>query len=103
MLSQSKKLRMRLPIVMFLSSPPCSSPQEINLDKLWSLVGTEVYEAAKASAGKAPLIDVTQSGYFKVLGKGVLPAVPLIVKAKFFSKLAEKKIKEAGGACLLTA
>jgi large subunit ribosomal protein L27Ae len=38
-----------------------------------------------------------------VLGKGQLPAQPVVVKAKFFSKLAEKKIKEAGGACVLTA
>jgi large subunit ribosomal protein L27Ae len=29
--------------------------------------------------------------------------VPVIVKAKYFSKLAESKIKAAGGACLLTA
>jgi large subunit ribosomal protein L27Ae len=38
-----------------------------------------------------------------VLGKGALPKVPFIVKAKVFSKLAEKRIKEAGGACVLTA
>jgi ribosomal protein L15 len=25
-------------------------------------------------------------GYFKVLGKGRLPSVPLVVKARFFSK-----------------
>lgn len=40
---------------------------------------------------------------FKVLGKGNAPDKPVVVKAKFFSKLAEKKIKDAGGACLLTA
>lgn len=42
-------------------------------------------------------------GYFKVLGKGNLPKVPVIVKAKLFSKTAEKRIKEAGGACVLVA
>lgn len=42
-------------------------------------------------------------GYFKVLGKGKLPAVPIIVRAKTFSKLAEHKIRAAGGACLLAA
>ena len=42
-------------------------------------------------------------GFFKVLGKGRLPSVPVIVRAKFFSKSAEKKIVEAGGACQLTA
>lgn len=42
-------------------------------------------------------------GFFKVLGKGRLPKQPVIVKAKFFSKTAEKKIKEVGGACVPTA
>ena len=41
--------------------------------------------------------------YFKVLGKGEIPQVPMVVKAKFFSKLAEKRITEAGGACVLVA
>ena len=49
------------------------------------------------------MIDVTKSGYFKVLGKGVLPEQPVVVKAKFFSKLAETKIKSVGGACVLIA
>jgi large subunit ribosomal protein L27Ae len=49
------------------------------------------------------VIDVTKSGYFKVLGKGQLPEQPVVVKAKYFSKLAENKIKEAGGACVLIA
>jgi large subunit ribosomal protein L27Ae len=39
----------------------------------------------------------------QVLGKGELPSLPLLVKAKYFSKLAESKIKEAGGACELVA
>jgi hypothetical protein len=34
----------------------------------------------------APVLDVTKLGYFKVLGKGVLPDVPIVVKAKYFSK-----------------
>ncbi len=52
---------------------------------------------------KAPVIDITRAGFFKVLGKGNLPKQPVIVKARFFSKVAEKKIKEVGGACILTA
>ena len=75
----------------------------VNVDKLWSLASEEVLEKAKADPENVPVLDVTKLGYFKVLGKGRLPAVPLIVKAKFFSLDAEKKIKEAGGACLLTA
>lgn len=43
------------------------------------------------------------TGYFKLLGKGALPEQPVVVKAKFVSKLAEKKIKAVGGAVVLTA
>lgn len=50
-----------------------------------------------------PVIDVTKAGYFKVLGKGRLPAQAVVVKAKFFSKTAERRIKAVGGACVLTA
>ncbi|KAI3820735.1 hypothetical protein L1987_08283 [Smallanthus sonchifolius] len=74
----------------------------VNVDKLWSLVPQDVKE--KSTADKVPVIDVTQHGYFKVLGKGTVPASqPFVVKAKLISKTAEKKIKEAGGAVLLTA
>ena len=51
----------------------------------------------------APVIDVTKYGIFKVLGKGQLPSQPVVVKARFVSKLAERKIKEVGGAVVLTA
>ena len=103
----------------------------VNLDKIWTLVGDDVRKAHASKTDVAPVIDVTkyvrprpapaprpparcrivgrlnarawQQGYFKVLGKGVLPSQPVIVKAKFFSKSAEDKIKEAGGACVLVA
>ncbi|KAH7291346.1 hypothetical protein KP509_29G012700 [Ceratopteris richardii] len=72
----------------------------VNVDRLYSLLPDS---AKSAPDGKGALIDVTQFGYFKVLGKGDPPPKPVVVKAKFFSKLAEKKIKEAGGAVMLTA
>ncbi|CAN0929369.1 60S ribosomal protein L27a-2 [Linum grandiflorum] len=77
----------------------------VNIDKLWSMVPQEVKDkAAKEGGGVAPMIDVTQFGYFKVLGKGVLPDnQPIVVKAKLVSKTAERKIKAAGGAVVLTA
>ncbi|VFV25086.1 60s ribosomal protein l27a-like [Lynx pardinus] len=52
--------------------------------------------AAKNKTGAAPIIDVVRLGYYKVLGKGKLPKQPVIVKAKFFSKRAEEKIKGVG-------
>ncbi|KAK2374299.1 60S ribosomal protein L27a [Trifolium repens] len=76
----------------------------VNIDKLWSLVPEDVKEKAAKSKNTAPVVDVTQLGFFKVLGKGVLPSnQPIVVKAKLISKIAEKKIKEAGGAVVLTA
>ena len=50
-----------------------------------------------------PVIDVGKSGFFKVLGKGRLPNQPVVVKAKYFSKTAERRIRAVGGACVLTA
>ena len=81
----------------------------MNLDKLWTLVSEESYRLAKertskeGDKAKAVVIDCTKAGYFKVLGKGELPKLPIIVKAKLFSKIAEKRIKAVGGACVLTA
>lgn len=73
----------------------------INVEKLWTLVSEE----AKTSCpkGKAVVIDCVKNGFFKVLGGGELPDQPLVVKAKVFSKDAEKKIKAVGGACVLVA
>ncbi|KAL3894420.1 MAG: hypothetical protein SGCHY_005286 [Lobulomycetales sp.] len=76
----------------------------INLDKLWSFVPEELREkAAKDPKGSAPVIDTLKLGYGKVLGNGVLPNRPLIVKARFVSKLAEEKIVKAGGQVELIA
>ena len=74
----------------------------INLDKLLTLVPKDVIDQAKNAKDKAFTIDVTKYGFYKVLGKGKLP-FPVVVKAKFFSKESEKRIKEAGGACVLVA
>merc|ERR1711939_1199261 len=83
----------------------------INLDKvsffqLWSLVPAEQREKYLAKGNKtetAPVLDLLPLGYSKVLGKGRIPSVPLIVRARYFSKDAERKIKEAGGVVQLTA
>ena len=76
----------------------------INIERIWSLVSDQTRENyAKTKDNKAPVIDCVRAGYFKVLGKGVLPKQPVIVKAKLFSKSAEDKIKKAGGACVLVA
>jgi large subunit ribosomal protein L27Ae len=60
----------------------------INLDKLWSLLSPSSLDYFNHHKDQVPVIDVTKSGFFKVLGKGYLPHQPLLVKAKFFSKKA---------------
>lgn len=75
----------------------------INISKLWSLVSEETFKNAQNDPKKVPVIDVVKSGFFKVLGKGELPKVPFVVKAKLFSSTAEKRIRAAGGACVLRA
>merc|ERR1712029_509034 len=62
----------------------------INLDKLHTLVPKEQYEAA--SSELVPVVNTLNAGYGKVLGKG-----------RFVSRLAEKKIKEAGGVVKIIA
>ncbi|KQK21319.1 60S ribosomal protein L27a-3 [Brachypodium distachyon] len=76
----------------------------VNVERLWSMVPADKAAEAAGAPNKAPVVDVSQFGYFKILGKGMLPPnTPIVVKAKLISKVAEKKIKAAGGAVLLTA
>ena len=66
----------------------------LNVEKLASLAGEQ-----QADGNKIPVIDCVANGYYKILGNGLLKQ-PFIVKAKFFSKLAEQKIVKAGGVCV---
>jgi len=74
-----------------------------NIQSVWPIALKQGVKLEKRQDGKVPVVDLTHEGYFKLLGKGRLPDVPLIVKAKFFSKKAEEKIKKAGGICVLVA
>lgn len=73
--------------------------------QLWALVPQEQREKYLAGKSKdtAPVLDLLPLGYSKVLGKGRIPEIPLIVRARYFSKDAERKIKEAGGVVQLVA
>ena len=77
----------------------------LNLDKLWTLIPEDKRDQYLKSASKetAPVIDTLAAGYGKILGKGRIPNVPVIVKARFVSKLAEEKIRAAGGVVELIA
>ena len=75
----------------------------INLSKLWSLVSEEDKQLALKDSSKAIKLDVVKHGYYKVLGKGELPNVPIVVEAKLFTPTAEKRIRATGGCCILRA
>jgi large subunit ribosomal protein L27Ae len=72
----------------------------INIDKINSIL-LEKKHFFKNENGKIPIIDMTHLGFLKVLGKGKIPLFPMIIKAKNFSKNAEKKISKSGGKCIL--
>jgi len=46
-------------------------------------------------------MNLSNFGAYKLLGKGKIPSLPLIIKAKYFSKKAKCKIKESGGSCII--
>lgn len=74
------------------------------MDKLWSLLSESAQLQYAKDKTKAPVIDVTKLGYHKVLGRGKMGlSMPAVVKAKFFSTKAQRRIRAAGGACVLTA
>jgi len=79
----------------------------LNVGNLWAVAGDEQYQSAKkrvdAKDKKVLVLDLKEKGFSKVLGKGTLPKIPLIVRAQFFSKIAERKIRAAGGICELRA
>lgn len=74
----------------------------VNVDKLWSLVSAQQAQGERHD-DKVPVIDTLAAGFAKVLAKGRMPEGPVVVKARYFSKRAEEKIKAAGGACVLIA
>lgn len=73
--------------------------------QLWSLVPQEKRDEylADKKGETAPVLDLLPLGYSKVLGKGRIPEIPMVVRARFFSREAERKIKEAGGVVELVA
>lgn len=82
-----------------------SDYSKISTQQLWSLIPLEKRDQylADKDGDTAPVLDLLPLGYSKVLGKGRLPEIPIVVRARFFSREAERKIKEAGGVVELVA
>lgn len=72
----------------------------INIEKILNLVKKKGITQNK-TIDKIPIINISHFGFFTLLGKGKKPEFPLIIKAKKFSKNAEKKILKSGGKCIL--
>ena len=73
----------------------------LNLSNVAKFISQQEASVAKKGA-ELPIVDLLEHGYSKLLGNGRV-AVPCIVKARWVSKKAEKKIRKAGGAVVLTA
>eukprot|EP00758_Cryptobia_borreli_P012879 Tbor_TRINITY_DN5786_c0_g2::TRINITY_DN5786_c0_g2_i1::g.20929::m.20929/K02900/RP-L27Ae, RPL27A; large subunit ribosomal protein L27Ae len=73
----------------------------VNLSNVAKFIAQADAEKAK-KGGEVPVIDLLEEGYAKLLGQGRLQT-PCIVKARWVSKKAEKKIRKAGGAVVLQA
>ena len=82
---------------------PTQQPHQPSLASLNTRCKSMQGRKEAENSSSAPVIDVTKHGIFKVLGKGALPEQPFVVRAKFVSKLVEKKIKAVGGAVQLVA
>ena len=61
------------------------------------------YLNTKSQSDNAPVFDLLSLGYSKLLGKGRLPNVPMVIRARYVSKEAERKVTEAGGVVELVA
>ena len=73
----------------------------VNLGSLAKMIPAD--QIQKAKRGEAiPVIDLLSQGYSKLLGSGDVQ-VPCIVKARWVSEKAEKKLKKIGGAVVLQA
>lgn len=77
----------------------------VNVDKLLALIPAEhreKYLNPSSAPNTAPVINLLDHGYAKLLGKGRIH-IPVVVQARYVSAEAEKKIKDAGGVIQLVA
>lgn len=86
-----------------LSEPYERKHADSNILQLLSLIPDEHREKFTSSDSKtAPVINLLNHGYAKLLGKGRI-TIPVVIQARYVSAEAERKIKEAGGVIQLVA
>ena len=71
----------------------------VNLNQLAKMIPNA---SSVKKGGDLPVVDLLANGKAKLLGNGVVPC-PCVVRARYVSKLAEKKLKAAGGIVELQA
>eukprot|EP01057_Protomagalhaensia_wolfi_P003226 Protomagalhaensia_wolfi_Nauph_80__3225@NODE_3287_length_837_cov_1254_967419_g2578_i0_p1_GENE_NODE_3287_length_837_cov_1254_967419_g2578_i0NODE_3287_length_837_cov_1254_967419_g2578_i0_p1_ORF_typecomplete_len159_score22_87Ribosomal_L27A/PF00828_19/1_9e18Ribosomal_L18/PF17135_4/0_00042_NODE_3287_length_837_cov_1254_967419_g2578_i0284760 len=71
----------------------------INLEKLGTLIPEQSRDYFFQNLDSRPVLDLTRMNVHKVLGKGSLIAMPLVVRARAFSKKARARIEARGGVC----
>ncbi|KAJ4377398.1 60S ribosomal protein L28 [Neocucurbitaria cava] len=77
----------------------------VSIDKLLSLIPAEhrgKYLDSSSAPNTAPVINLLNHGYAKLLGKGRI-TIPVVVQARYISAEAERKMKDAGGVVQLVA
>ncbi|MFX1485638.1 MAG: uL15 family ribosomal protein [Promethearchaeota archaeon] len=78
--------------------PPCliKKPKTINLKQLDQMIDNLLEEKAAEKKEKEIFVNLTELGYDKLLGDGMITR-PLVVTVSKFSKLVSKKMEAAGG------
>ncbi|WP_309493553.1 uL15 family ribosomal protein [Candidatus Hecatella orcuttiae] len=71
----------------------------LNVGELGLMVEDLLAEGKLKADGEKVEVDLLNLGYEKILGEGKVNR-PLVVKAPYWSKAAEKKIVDAGGALI---
>ncbi len=102
--NQQWKPSINLDKVINVTATRASGRKALTTSQLWSLVPADAREKhLKSSQDSAPVIDLLPLGYSKLLGKGRIPDIPVVVRVRYVSKEAERKVKEAGGIIELVA
>lgn len=91
------KLGLHHPKKGFLPAQELKTPvSAINLGQIDQIADRLLKEGAAQKQGDLILVDLEKMGIDKVLGSGQTNK-KLVVKAKYFSKGAQRKLKESGG------
>lgn len=65
----------------------------VYFNQLWTLDSKHIHlNVAQNKTGWCPIVDVVQSGFYQVMGKGRLLKLSVTVRDKFLSRNTEEKV-----------